>query len=628
MSRPLVVLAVALTLAAEVAAVSLTSGAMVVPAAYALYAVTQAMAGALIVWCHPRHPIGWLLVGFALWNAVVADAALAYGRRAAVDGWPLADQAQLAGLLSWIISAAGLWALFLLFPDGRLPDRRWWAVPMAWAAGAALAFPGWALNSRLGAEFASGTNPFARDDLPTGPMFAVGAALIGGSLLLSVVALFLRFRRSQGVERQQMVWVLLAAGVLGVVLPVSSALWTAWPPVQVIVALSLPLLPIAACVALLRYHLYDVDLVVSRTVSWGLLTLTLFVTYAAGVLIAGLAFASPAAAAVGALVVAVAFRPLHARLQDAVDRRFQRARYEVRRAMTDFVDRVRQGEVAADEVEQALRSAVGDRDLHLLLRPATSTTVASGYTKTNAGQAVVVHRIEDTPLVAEATNAGRLAIEIAALQDELRHRFRELAASRSRIVAAADEERRKISRDLHDGAQQRLVTIGLGLRHVQHRLRENPSEDVSRDLDGVVAEITDAIAELRALAGGLRPTALESGLGAALHDLAARTPIATTVRATPERFRPDVEAVAWFVACEAVTNVVKHSRADTVTVDLGREGDRLVVAVSDDGRGGADVGRGTGLLGLSDRILARGGTLTIESAPGAGTRLEARLPCE
>ncbi len=628
MAKGIVVVVVALTTACEVAAVSLATDPAVVRVAYAVYAVTQAVAGALIVWRHPRHVIGWLLAGFALGNAAVADAALAYGQRAAVDGWPLADLAQLIGITSWLFAAAGLWSLFLLFPDGRLPGRRWWAVPIGWALGAALAIPGWSLSPRVGSEFESGVNPFARDDIPTGPMFALGAALIGGSLVLSVVALSLRFRRSRGVERQQIKWVLLAAGVLGVLLPVSSALWTAWPPIQVVVALTFPLLPIAACVALLRYHLYDIDLVVSRTVSWSLLTVTLFGGYAAVVLTAGLVFASPASAALGALVVAVAFRPLRDRLQNAVDRRFRRARHEVRRAMSDFVDRVRRGEAAADDVEQALRSAVGDPHLELVLRPRSTYDVPPERTALTAGPAVVIHRVEDSGLVADATDAGRLAIEIAALQGELRHQLTELAASRSRIVAAADEGRHKIARDLHDGAQQRLVAIGLGLRHVQHRLRDEPSEDVSRDLDGAVAEITNAITELRSLAGGLRPAALESGLGAALRDLAARTPVNTTVRTTSERFRPDLESVAWFVACEAVTNAVKHAGAATLTVEVSREGDSLLVAIGDDGRGGAEVGRGSGLLGLSDRVLARGGTLTVDSPTGAGTRLEARLPCE
>lgn len=627
MAKGIVVIVVALTMACEVAAVSLATDSTVVRVAYAVYAVTQAAAGALIVWRHPRHVIGWLLAGSSLWNAAFGDAVLAYGQRASLEGWPLAEQAQLTGLTSWIIAGAFLWGLFLLFPDGRLPGRRWWAVPIGWAVGAALAIPGQALNPGFGSEFESGVNPFARDDIPSGPMFALGAALIGGTLLLSVVALALRFRRSGGVERQQIKWVLLVAGVLGVLLPVSSALWTAWPPIQVLVALTFPLLPIAACVALLRYHLYDVDLVVSRTVSWGLLTVTLFGGYAAVVLMAGLVFASPASAALGALVVAVAFRPLRDRLQNAVDRRFRRARYEVRRAMTDFVDRVRRGEAAADDVEHALRSAVGDPDLELVLRPRSIREVAPGRTAATAGPAVVIHRVEDSGLVADASNAGRLAIEIAALQGELRHQLTELEASRSRIVAVADEERHKIARDLHDGAQQRLVAIGLGLRHVQHRLGDDAAEDVSRDLDGAVAEITNAITELRSLAGGLRPAALESGLGAALRDLAARTPVTTTVRTTTERFRPDLEAVAWFVACEAVTNAVKHARAAALTVEVSRDGDSLLVAIGDDGRGGAEVGRGSGLLGLSDRVLARGGTLTVDSPAGVGTRLEARLPC-
>jgi hypothetical protein len=191
------------------------------------------------------------------------------------------------------------------------------------------------------------------------------------------------------------------------------------------------LLPLAVCLAIVRDQLYDIDLVLSRTVAYGALTGVLGGTYVAVVLAVGTAVASPVAAAAGALVVAVAFRPVHTRIQDAVDRRFRRARYESRRVMTDFVDRLRRGEAGADGVEQALRIAVHDDQLAVAFRSDGRTYDVSGrpqelgraqgrtVTCVDTGQQVVTlvrHRDADAGLVADVVEAGRLALEIAALR--------------------------------------------------------------------------------------------------------------------------------------------------------------------------------------------------------------------
>jgi signal transduction histidine kinase len=197
-----------------------------------------------------------------------------------------------------------------------------------------------------------------------------------------------------------------------------------------------------------------------------------------------------------------------------------------------------------------------------------------------------------------------------------------------------DEERRRIARDLHDGAQQRLVAIGLTLRHAQlraDRVRGTAIEpavaELTTAMDEAVAELSTSIDELRELAGGLRPGSLDEGLGMALRELAARTPVRLEVCALPERFPSHIETAAYFVACEAVTNAVKHADASQISLTLARENGSLVVMVVDDGRGGAEPHRGTGLLGLADRIRAHHGDLRVDSPFGGGTRLEARLPC-
>jgi signal transduction histidine kinase len=237
---------------------------------------------------------------------------------------------------------------------------------------------------------------------------------------------------------------------------------------------------------------------------------------------------------------------------------------------------------------------------------------------------------EERPdLLWRVVETAGLAIEIVRLRAELRRQLDEVAASRRRIVAAGDEERGRIERNLHDGAQQRLVSIGLALRHAQHQLgADEPGTRAGETLEAALAEITIAIQELRELARGLRPSQLDAGLGPAFEDLASRTPLVVTVDATPERFPAGVEAAAYFIACEGLTNAAKHAQASTVSLSACRRNGSLVVRVADDGVGGASPAAGSGLSGLLDRVGAHGGTLRIESERGSGTLLIAELPCE
>jgi PAS domain S-box-containing protein len=203
---------------------------------------------------------------------------------------------------------------------------------------------------------------------------------------------------------------------------------------------------------------------------------------------------------------------------------------------------------------------------------------------------------------------------------------RELAASRARIVDAADRERRRLERNLHDGAQQRLVSLSVALRLAQNSIGSSP-EMAQHLLAGAQEELHQALAELRELARGLHPAILtERGLGPAIQALADRLPIPAAVDIdVGERFPQATEIAAYYVVSEALANIVKYARAREVRVRLERVGDRLVVEVVDDGRGGADPAGGSGLRGLIDRVEAHGGTVTIESPPGAGTRIRADL---
>jgi signal transduction histidine kinase len=643
-------LLLALTVLAELGALLLSWG--LEPAydtlLYLVFSCAMAGTGALILGRHPRHVIGWLLLAIGLENAVTADLAQGWGLRAAAEGWSGGLVAEAITTASWLPQATATVLIILLFPTGRLPGRRWWLVVWLSVAGVALAEPGWVLNPRSGGEYVAGTNPYAVEGPLTGLLFWIGFALVGAAMVASFVAPVRRYRRSTGVERQQLKWFALSTGALVLVLPTAPLLWNVSPVVPVFPAVALTLWPVTIGVAVLRYRLYDVDLVISRTFTFVTLTVVVAVVYAGAVVVLGAVAGADSrwVTAAATLLAAAAFRLLHQRVQERIDRRFRPERHDALYQMSTFVEELRNDRAEPESVVDVLRLAVGEPglDLRFLLRPDEPPVDAHGRPATaledggrecyliRRGGTVLAEVVwsprsdEDRALLPSVLAAAALPIEMARLRVELRRRLEEVDASRARIAAVADEERRRIERDLHDGAQQRLVTIGLTLRHAQHQLGEDPAE-ATRTLDGAVVEISAAIEELRELAHGLRPTLLQAGLGPALRELANRSPVPVEVCSTADRYPPDLEAAAYFIACEGLTNAVKHARAQQVLLQIARQDGVLMVSVADDGVGGAAMSRGSGLTGLSDRVAARGGQLRIESPRGAGTTLRAELPC-
>jgi signal transduction histidine kinase len=222
----------------------------------------------------------------------------------------------------------------------------------------------------------------------------------------------------------------------------------------------------------------------------------------------------------------------------------------------------------------------------------------------------------------------RRAAEEALRRREIEQaRTDELRASRARIVEAADNARRRIERDLHDGAQQRLVGLGLEVRMARARVEKDPST-AGPFLDHVAEALAEASAELRELARGIHPALLtERGLAPAITALASRAPVPVEVVELPEeRLSPATEATAYFTVAEALTNVAKYANASHASVRLARENGALEIEVRDDGKGGAAAAPGSGLSGLADRLGALDGSLEIESPPGAGTVVRAMLP--
>jgi signal transduction histidine kinase len=263
--------------------------------------------------------------------------------------------------------------------------------------------------------------------------------------------------------------------------------------------------------------------------------------------------------------------------------------------------------------------------------PLTLTVLKRGEERIGA----LVHdrHLDQEPELIEAVGAAAsLALDNERLHAQLRATLEEVEASRTRIVEAADAERRRIERDLHDGAQQRLVTMALQLGAVRARasLSANPAlAPVTSALEELGGQLSLTLEDLRDLARGIHPAVLtEGGLRPALLSLAERSPVPAHLAAAPsERLPSTVEATAYFIVSEALVNAAKHARASSVTITVARCSEHLEVSVLDDGVGGADAARGSGLCGLIDRAAAVGGALSVESPPGGGTHVMARIPC-
>jgi signal transduction histidine kinase len=325
-----------------------------------------------------------------------------------------------------------------------------------------------------------------------------------------------------------------------------------------------------------------------------------------------------------------------------------RTRYSHAGAVGELIERLNAPDTRT-ELRTTLAEALGDPTLQLLYwRP------SAGHYVTREGQRVelpapddgravaeverdgkrvgaIIHDAalgEDPTLVRAAAAAAALQLENERLEAELRARVEELQSSRARLVEVTMGERRRLERDLHDGAQQRLVALSIQLGLARRKVADDP-ETACRLLDAARSELEQALEELRELARGIHPAILtDRGLGAALQALAERAPVAVDLHQMPEDRLPSaVEAAAYFVVAESLTNVAKYASAEHASVRVGREDGYAVVEVRDDGVGGADPAAGSGLRGMADRLAALDGRLEVHSPPGGGTVIRANIPC-
>lgn len=576
----------------------------------------------------------------------------------------LAPDAQTGGpaphglaLIVAVMSAAGwVWlyvppALLAVYvPDGRL-GRGWWVLPAGWVVFLLAFHAAVALDPRsYGSppERIPGSPPVDVPGWINGLLGVGSLALLLALLAGSAAHVVVRFRRGNEVVRRQLKWFLLSISLLPAVLVAAWGAYLLTDVADVVVVVGLLLvyvsLPISVAIGILRHELFDIDTLLSRAFGYIALSGVLVAVFAVVTVLVGavVGSGSDVTIAVATLVAAVLFGLLRRRVQRMVDVRFDRGRHDVLSRLDRFLDELRDGRAEPEQIEEALRQALHDPALRVLYRMSSEESAwysgdgsPSPEPDRHGGEVaadgrllvrVVSNGAAGRPqLLREVLRRARPALELAQSRLALRQALAETNASRARLVEAIDAERRRLERDLHDGAQQRLVGIGMSLQLAQ---AQTPVEDPMRQVLGAaVADLKQAVVELRRLAGGVRPRSLDEGLPAAIRSLVRTSPIPVRVQVTPDPVSAPVATTAYYVAAEAFANALKHADPTTVTIDIDREGGSLRVIVSDDGCGGAAEHPGSGLSGLRDRVAALGGELTVDSALGIGTRVEARLPC-
>lgn len=683
------------------AGLSVGSSLAVTTAVQAVGLITFSLACGVIVWRCPKATLSlvfFLTVAFLALGAFAKEYAV-YGLVVAPGSLPLADAAAWSQeVLPTLVFAAGF--LFLVwFPDGRLTSPRWWpavALVMVVFAGAIVVNLDSPYPLRVGAnQWVPVSMPPAVWPIGTSLSWASGVIDWGlpAAAMLIAVYVILRLRAASGDVRLQLSWFVYAATIflLAFLLnladqpppldwlpePVRSTLQDfadseaghaigSWAGVGETLAGTV-LLPIAIGVAMVRYRLYEIDVVINRTILYG--GLAVFVTAGYGIVVAGVGSLLGQRAGLGPLltilaiaVVAALLEPVRGRLQTLANVAVYGRRAHPYEVLSDFarsVGRAERAEVLLPRMAELLRDGTGASKAEVWVRSgeriqlaASSPPSPAGARPTAAGPEELAGRLGSegivVPVFDEAELLGALAVskprgqpltsierrlveDVASQAGLVLSRFRlvqDLRESRARIVAAQDLERRRIERNLHDGAQQRFANalLALGLAHEQGGRRPNGRDLVAQASE----EVRAGLADLRELARGVHPALLtESGLGAAVGSLADRSPILTTVNVTTDRRFPEaVETTAYYVVAEALANAAKHAHAENLEVGIEEEDGRLRVSVADDGVGGADPLRGSGLVGLRDRVAAVGGSLSVSSPKGKGTTISVELPCE
>ena len=631
--------------------------------------------GAFLAFRLPQNPIGWLFlaVGLALIYGGSASDYATYTLQTDPGSLPFGPTA--AWINNWaFIGVAAIPLILVLFPTGRVPSPGWRWYPSALLTCLGLLTLATMLDPTVidVTDKLQVANPYGIAALK-GPiditLWVTGLGL-AALAIAAVVAVVQRFRGSSGEERQQLRWLAAVAAVAGVIL-IAALLASigsnggsttvgnlAFFALFACIGIGIP---VACTIAILKYHLYDLDVVVRKTVVFTIVAAFITLLYLAAV---ALAAVTSIGAIAGAVLFVLTFNPVRRRAKAFAVRVVYGKRATPFEVLSDFSENLRDTYSVDDvlpRITQLLAASTGAEDVRVWLRrerslddvarwpaeaPVAPSRSLAGDAMPTFGDTVsafpVTHQGEllgaitltmpsadpmdaskERLIVGLASQAG-LALRNVALVDDLR-------ASRRRIVAAQDERAKKLERNIHDGAQQQLVALAVKLRLLEHQIERDPAE--ARVMASALQETAnETLEDLRDLARGIYPPLLaDKGLGPALEAQARKAAVPVTVSADGiARFGADVESAVYFSCLEAVQNVAKYAEARQVRVRLTNGAGELRFEVSDDGRGfdPATTSYGTGLQGIADRLAAVGGELIVTSAPGDGTAVAGIIPVE
>ncbi|MDQ6846780.1 MAG: sensor histidine kinase [Candidatus Dormibacteraeota bacterium] len=652
---------------------------------YFLQAPIVGILGVLIATRRPRNPIGWLLLAIAA-VAVIVLVAYFIALRGLLSGasprswvgWP----ATVFGTFGTPGAGALLVAFVILFfPTGRLPGPRWrWGAWVVLAAGALLSTSTLLATTpiQLSPRLPSVANPLAVPALdgltnPDSPVFYLTPMLLSGVL---VAALVVRFRRSRDVERRQLRWfAFVGAAALGLVILGSLSGVRDVTNKAGFFTIAV-LVPATIGLAVMRYRLYDLDIFISRTIVYSSLAVFITAAYVGiavgiGTLVGSGGKPNLGLSILATAIVAVGFQPVRERVQHLANRFVYGKRATPYELLSQFSERVAESyatddvlphmarvladATAAESAEVWLRSGHGLRRIAAF--PTGTAMSGTPQLKNVEGSelsipgrdrsVVVLHQGEvlgalaiikrrgesitpiEVKLMDDLAHQAGLVLKNVGLTADLQARLVDLRASRQRLVAAQDDERRKLERNLHDGAQQHLVAIKVKLGLAEMFTSKDP-EKAKATLAALKGDADEALETLRDLARGIYPPLLaDKGLPAALRSQAAKATLPVTVHAEGVvRYPQETEAALYFCTLEALQNVQKYAQASAAIVRLRDDGESLSIEVADDGRGfdAASVARGAGLTNMEDRLDSLGGVLEVISTPGAGTTLRGSIP--
>jgi signal transduction histidine kinase len=632
--------------------------------------VSLSLVGALIS-ARTGNRMGWLFLadGLALALALAAKAYASAPRPgAAWAGWAFTLVLEAGTPLSFLVP--------LLFPDGRPPSRRWW--PVVWLAIASALFA--VASVAVSAVNYASNFPHLRDPVTIVPAPVLAAAYNQNQILqvllfgAGAAAVIVRLVRSSGEERLQLKWFTYAAAVAALAFGVAAFLV---PQPVIAFAVFFPLIPAAVGIAILKYRLYDIDLVISKTIVYG--SLAAFITAVYVLVVAGIGSLGSSSVGAGSrpglglsilatAVVAVAFQPARERLQRLANRLVYGKRATPYEALSEFAGRMG-GTYDADDVlsrmARVLAEGTGADRAVVWLKdgaglkagaswpagtgPPPRVAMAGGQPSAIAGAdrvALVDYQGETLGALSVAKRPGetltpvegKLMSDLAAqaglvlhnlgLTRQLQARLAELQASRLRIVTAADDQRRRIERDIHDGAQQQLLAIGATLAQAESVAGQDQERERAL-VAQLKAETSGTLATLRELARGIYPPLLaDQGLAAAIRAQAGKAPGPVEVSTDGVgRYPPEIETAIYFCCVEALQNAARHAPGSTVKIGMADSGAEVTFTIADDGPGfdPAAAPAGSGLRNISDRIAALGGSCRVDSSPGRGTTITGRI---